>query len=408
MVATALHAQTKEPSKGMGTAVTVPANYRGTPFDDAAYRAEQQGNAGDSPQSRIPLAPALVVWDGMTPAYGTGWVGKGESAASISLDDKDVDGKRFIHYHNMGNGQSSIFGWRWTKTQEKQVDLRQFDAISFAIRITGPDKMQELYFGITEYNPTPVSLRKYDPQFADGAWHKITIPLRDLKWSPYAPVSDMTEVRGCVFMTHLWENSNYEIYLDHITFDRKVPFPGQVIPGRVECAFFDLGGEGVAYHDTDAINTLSGILNQQKKHQRPIATPYHWNFRKDEGVDLSYTKDIADFNHVNTFEPPINQLYIGGTEDGEWCNYTVDVKKAGTYKIISLYGNDANTFTFSINNKPASVCKFPVATGSFHKWNKAEVGTITFTEVGPHLLTLHYNKGNNFAYFDFELVPDKK
>jgi hypothetical protein len=24
------------------------------------------------------------------------------------------------------------------------------------------------------------------------------------------------------------------------------------------------------------------------------------------------------------------------------------------------------------------------------------------------LLTLHYNKGNNFAYFDFELVAEEK
>ncbi len=179
----------------------------------------------------------------------------------------------------------------------------------------------------------------------------------------------------------------------------------QVIPGKVECAHYDLGGEGVAYHDTDAQNSGNGVLNQQKNHQRPQATAYHWNFRKDEGVDISYTKDFADFNHKqNLVEPPVNQFYIGWADDGEWCNYTVDVKKAGAYRIVALYGNEANTFKFSINNKPAGECKFPVATGSMHKWNKAEVGTITFTEAGLQLLTLHYNKGNNFAYFEFEAV----
>src|SRR5437660_166050 len=60
----------------------------------------------------------------------------------------------------------------------------------------------------------------------------------------------------------------------------------QTIPGKVECAFYDLGGEGVAYHDTDAINNGSGELNQQTNHQRPHATSYFWNFRKDEGVDI--------------------------------------------------------------------------------------------------------------------------
>lgn len=179
----------------------------------------------------------------------------------------------------------------------------------------------------------------------------------------------------------------------------------QAIPGKVECAYFDLGGEGVAYHDTDAVSHGNGELNQQKNHQRPHATPYHWNFRTNEGVDISYTKDFADFNHrQNLASPPTNQFYIGWTENGEWCNYTVDVKKAGTYKILALYGNEPNTFKFSINRQPACECKFPVHTGSMHKWNLAPVGTISFPEAGLQLLTLHYNKGNNFGYFQF--VPD--
>jgi len=47
----------------------------------------------------------------------------------------------------------------------------------------------------------------------------------------------------------------------------------QVIPGRLQCAYFDFGGEGVAYHG-DAINHGSGELNQKPDHQRPHATPY--------------------------------------------------------------------------------------------------------------------------------------
>ncbi|MGO8676853.1 MAG: carbohydrate-binding protein [Limisphaerales bacterium] len=179
----------------------------------------------------------------------------------------------------------------------------------------------------------------------------------------------------------------------------------QVIPGKVECAYYDLGGEGVAYHDTDVANNGNGVLNRQKNHQRPHATPYHWNFRADEGVDISYTKDFADFvHHQNMVSPPTNQFYIGWAENGEWCNYTVDVKKTGAYRIIALYANEPNTFKFSINDKPACECRFPVHTGSMHKWNKAEVGTITFAEAGPQLLTLYYNKGNNFAYFEFEAI----
>lgn len=181
----------------------------------------------------------------------------------------------------------------------------------------------------------------------------------------------------------------------------------QAIPGKIECAYYDLRGEGVAYHDTDAINHGSGELNQQKNHQRPHATAYHWNFRKDEGVDISYVKDFADLNHPNLVDPPKNQFYIGWTADGEWVNYTVDVKKAGTYKVTALYGNKANAIKFSINNKAAAECKLPVDTGSMHKWNKAEIGAITFAEAGVQLLTFHYNSGNNFAYFELELVEKR-
>ena len=175
----------------------------------------------------------------------------------------------------------------------------------------------------------------------------------------------------------------------------------QPIPGRVECAYFDLGGEGVAYHDIDSINHGSGELNLQPYHQRPHATPYFWGFRKEEGMDISYTKDFADFGHPNFFTPATNQLYIGWTSDGEWCNYTVNVKKAGKYTITALYSNEPKTIWFSVDNKPASECKLPMATGSWHIWNKAEIGTIAFTEAGLHLLTLRYDAGNNFAYFEF-------
>jgi hypothetical protein len=60
-----------------------------------------------------------------------------------------------------------------------------------------------------------------------------------------------------------------------------------------------------------------------------------------------------------------------------------------------------------VDQKPSSTCRLPLNTGNFHSWNKSEIGTITFSEAGLHLLTFHYNKGNNFAYFEFTLV-DKK
>ncbi|MGB2628362.1 MAG: carbohydrate-binding protein [Candidatus Acidiferrum sp.] len=188
----------------------------------------------------------------------------------------------------------------------------------------------------------------------------------------------------------------------------------QVIPGRLQAALYDMGGEGIAYHDVDAINHGSGELNYKPEHCEEGVSPAICHFRENEGVDISYVKKMADLNHPNVVAPEWQQLYIGWTDDGEWVNYTVDVKQAGTYKIIAMYSYTAQTIHFSLNDQPAAECKLPLdPTTQFsmkeypdwqvwHFWNKAECGEINFPEAGVQLLTLHYKHGNNLAYFDFE------
>jgi len=179
------------------------------------------------------------------------------------------------------------------------------------------------------------------------------------------------------------------------------------IPGIVQAALYDLGGEGVAYHDTTPANEGSGGLNTSPEHQRAHASPYVWGFRRGEAVDLSYVKDSADLSHPNLVSPHVNQLYIGWTAEGEWVNYTVDVKTPGRYRVKALYSYKANSVSFDVNGKKASDCRLPVATESWHHWNLAEIGTIEFPAAGVQLLTFHYGPGNNFAYFEFELVQPK-
>ena len=187
----------------------------------------------------------------------------------------------------------------------------------------------------------------------------------------------------------------------------------QVIPGRLQAVLYDLGGEGVAYHDTDKINHGSGELNYTKGHCEEGVSAYICHFRENEGVDISYVKKLADLNHPSLVFPEWQQLYLGWEETGEWVNYTVDVKKAGRYKIVAMYSHTANTIQFSLNNQPAADCKLPVDPWTqfpdrhdpdwmmYHSWNRAECGEIEFPKAGRQLLTLHYKTGNNLAYFDF-------
>jgi hypothetical protein len=72
------------------------------------------------------------------------------------------------------------------------------------------------------------------------------------------------------------------------------------IPGIIEAEYFDLGGEGIAYHDMDALNTAGA-------------------FRPDEGVDI--------------YDVPGDGYHVGNALPGEWLEYTVDVKREGEYMV---------------------------------------------------------------------------
>jgi hypothetical protein len=189
------------------------------------------------------------------------------------------------------------------------------------------------------------------------------------------------------------------------------------IPGIVQCALFDLGGEGVAFHDTTPENEGSDGLNRETaphNHQRVHGSDYIWHFRADEAVDVSYVKDWADLNHPNAVSPPINQHYLGWTSDGEWVNYSVFVSQPGTYTVKCLYsyvedavtlgadGTPAAGIRFDLNGRPAATCTLPRPTEGWHHWDYGQIAEITFPEAGPQLLTFHYRRGNNWAFLVFE------
>jgi len=191
--------------------------------------------------------------------------------------------------------------------------------------------------------------------------------------------------------------------------DSRYKAGAQTIPGRVQCAYYDLGGPGVAYFDTTAKNLGSGGLN-------PADGTYLNQFRMDEGVDTSYTKfhDQIDNSPYNLVKPPENQLYVGWTEPGEWFNITVKVHRAGFYKADLLYtSNRGGTISLDVNGFPASgpldiAPTFnrsdPVAWRQWHHWNLAHnLGKIQL-DAGINVITVRIlTEGNmNLAYFEFK------
>jgi len=186
----------------------------------------------------------------------------------------------------------------------------------------------------------------------------------------------------------------------------------QKVPGRVLCAYYDLGGEGVAYHDTDPQNHGSGELN-------PADGTYLNEFRIQEGVDTSYTKfdrkpDPIDDNPFDKIVPPRDLPYVGWTEPGEWFDISVDAVRGGTYDADFLYtSNRGGTISIDVNGKEATGPlqvpttydpADPVAWRQWHHWNLASKFFKVRLSKGRNVLTVHILTGGNMnlAYFDFK------
>ena len=182
----------------------------------------------------------------------------------------------------------------------------------------------------------------------------------------------------------------------------------QAIPGRIQCAYYDLGGEGVAYHDTTPRNEGSGGLN-------PADGSYLNEFRMHEAVDTSYTKfhDAIDNNPYSSVMPEENQLYVGWTQPGEWFNITVNVAHAGAYQADLLYtSNRGGNISINVNEADATGplaiqstynAADPIAWRQWHHWNVMKNLTQFKLAAGRNVLTIHIlTEGNmNLAYFDF-------
>jgi hypothetical protein len=195
--------------------------------------------------------------------------------------------------------------------------------------------------------------------------------------------------------------------------DAHYPNAPQSIPGLVYCAAYDEGGEGVAYHDSDAVNHGSGELN-------PADGSYRNQFRMHEGVDISYTKfptaagkDAIDNSPYNVVKPPENEFYVGWTVPGEWFRLTVEVAKAGRYTADLLYtSNRGGSIALDVNgrNQVPSLAipttfdpSEPIAWRQWHHWNLLRNAVTLDLPAGRSVLTVRIltNGNMNLMYFDF-------
>lgn len=136
------------------------------------------------------------------------------------------------------------------------------------------------------------------------------------------------------------DGQTYERFGGVKAFKPRSPYKSMTLPGTIEAEDFDMGGEGISFHDSDSQNEGGA------------------NYRDDsEGVDIS-----AD-----------NNGYVIGytSQAGEWLEYTVDVKSSGTYSYSATVasGNSGTGFRIGLMKDGVETPLATVSVPNTGSWN---------------------------------------
>jgi len=139
---------------------------------------------------------------------------------------------------------------------------------------------------------------------------------------------------------------------------------------------FDRGGEGVAYHDTEAAN-LGGAL------------------RLSEGVDIQPTIIGALWN-------------VGWTRPGEWIEYTMDFTQGGPFNLNVTLASQGGGATFRVLVDDQTAASFVTPdTGAWQTYSTVTRSGVNVAQ-GRHVIRIQFDSagptgyGPNLASFEFK------
>jgi hypothetical protein len=158
----------------------------------------------------------------------------------------------------------------------------------------------------------------------------------------------------------------------------RTPYLGKPfdIPGIIEAEDFDSGGEGLTYHDSDASN---------------IAGAY----RTGEGVDI--------------YDRLGKGYHIGSISDGEWLEYSLNVKTGGLYNLITSIAAPTGGGKFEISVDSVKTKVLTVLSTSSALNTKDHITTLQLTP-GQKIMRFTILSGPvfNIDRFTFELATNIK
>ena len=143
------------------------------------------------------------------------------------------------------------------------------------------------------------------------------------------------------------------------------------VPGKIQAEDFDVPGIGrksdlKSYYDLDTQN--HSCTDEEKLAECS-------NYREDTPVDIYKKADES--------------IVVGHNQEGEWLEYTVDVKKAGDYTMFALVATDNNNagFSMELDGKTLVEKVDSMSTGSFDTFKLVQ-RNVHFDSVGQHILRM--------------------
>jgi endoglucanase len=165
-----------------------------------------------------------------------------------------------------------------------------------------------------------------------------------------------------------------------------IPFANNSIKNgaMIKAVNYDLGKNGYAYWDRDTadyrVSGINGVGNRGHTY-------------RNDGVDI-----VMDSSHYETY-------YVNHIEDGEWLQYTIDVKQKGIYTIGLSVASETTggAVSISINNKKSGIVQSISPTGGDKKWETTWFKNISLA-AGRQTLRVYADKGGfNFSSISFRI-----
>jgi hypothetical protein len=168
----------------------------------------------DMDSAFLPKSADLTVWDGEGYADGNGWISPAGKSTFRVTSTEHYNGKQSLEYHAEGVASSSG-GWNWANWNMAAVtDLSGFESLAFYVKVTGdkPAKVPvSLACGPSKVESERLDLATYSPDFTDGQWHRVTVPLKDLYGASKFDPKTAYELR---FLTDEARESTFDMYVD--------------------------------------------------------------------------------------------------------------------------------------------------------------------------------------------------